>query len=651
MTTYEHGSEESDLQGLAQFTLALAAPKGAEQPESESIDALSGTFPDSPDADAIREGLERKFASRGFRLEPITELTPSGAPAHSWLGPLSRHVPLSIGDAFKTANSPDFPLLLRWHGRSPVDNPADPYLRAQTVQNMTGLPPAAAMTTCNDYLLGEITSDPLGQLRWFFARLYAQRRNMIFASQLAERMYHVWFPPALLTPLGSADESRLQLALLPVASITRQSYSRSWRHTGAVTLLLVPVRNVGGADAVQSDTDPKAAGAAQGSSRRSTCEELGSLVDSLKGSSFVAPHREATRYEHAAGDLWGYLTEVGERCVVTDMVMKEAGKNQRGRPTGTIRQWCELIATAAGERLWEWSGTQLPDEVLRAMRVNACWSVLAVIDGGKMEFPPQQDPTPGWKIDEDVAEPIVLPTVINRLLARLRGSKDLFLPRPSISRIDDLSTMEGTYLTWHVPGRRGIVTAYAVDHESFPGESSLHLFGFLGHALLAAAYSAATVDALNREPPEPQSVVRFATKAHSLANELDEMFDLDIVSVQFQVMWRRLRRALGIDEQYELARERLELLAHYSEVIDQGARENLAERVALMTAVGGALAAIVGVGILIFSVGLIVREVWQNAGVAVIIWCSSIFFLATVFFVGLTIYLYRNWGPGARRTS
>ena len=620
-------ADRATLQGLVQLTVALAAPRqhgrGDEEPGTDP-----DHFPEHADAVAIRSSLGERFEAGAFTLHQITDLADPGRPNHSWLGPLSRHVPLTIGGDFLDAGAADFPVLLQWDRRRPLDNTSDLYLRAQRVQGSASPPASAGETTCNDYLLGAVGSDSLSQLRWFFARLYAQRRNTIFASQLAERMYHVWLPPALLRPSGQEAGGPGELALLPVASLTRQSGSRSWRHTGAVTVLVVPVEY------------PAPSGE---SSRATTRHELGSLVDSLRGSSFIAPEADATRYELVAGPLWDYLVAVGASCPVTRSVLAEATGAGRAAPDGTFRQWCELVTTAASERLWEWTGTQLPDEVLRAMRVNSFWSILAVVDDRRLDFPPETDPVPGWNVGGDVVEPEQLPEEINRLLARLRGSNDLFLPRPPLSRIDDLSSMEGTYLTWNVPGRRGIVTAYALTHESFPGESSLNLFGFLGHALLAAAYSSATVDALNREPPEPKSVVSFATKAHGLANELDEMFDLDIVSVQFQIMWRRLRRSIGMDDQYQLARERLELLAHYSEVIDQESREELAERVALMTAIGGALAAVVGVGILIFSVGLIIREVWPSAGVAVTVWCSSILFGVTVVLAASSLYLYRRW--------
>ncbi len=626
------------LQGLIQYSLALAAPSQWVQKTDQFTD-----IPSAANAAAIESSLRTNFEADGFPLLPITDLTTEGGPDHSWLGPLSRHIPLEIGNDFTRADGDEFPCLLEWARHNPADSSPNRYLRAERVVDSNE-------RLANDYILGGLeTGNSLSQLRWFLVRLYAQRRNMIFASQLAERLYHIWLPPAVLAPTAGEDAER-QLALFPVVSLTRRPYAETWRHTSAISLILAPISGVVGEVPEQPQLSLEPAPAIAGSSRPTTSGEVGSLLDSLRGSSFDAPGSSSARYESIAGDLWAYLSAVGVNCETTGAILKSAsramssgGKGGNANPTATLREWCELITTAATERLWGWSGMPLVDEVLRSMRVNSIWSVVVAVDHAGARFPSRDGQHSGWVVRDDICEPDVMPPEIDDLLAMLRGSDDHYLPRPTWSRIDDLTSMEGTYMTWNVPGRRGIVTVYDLTRECFPGESSLNLFGFLGHALLGAVHSAATVDALNRVPVQPDKIVPFANKAHLLAGELDEMFDLDIVSAQFQVIWRRLRRALGTDDQYHMARDRLELLTRYSEVIDRNRREERAQNLERFTAYGGAVAAIVGIGILVFSIGLLIKDAWTSATFAITYWCIGIF-AASVVLVAIGAVGARRWG-------
>ena len=77
--------------------------------------------------------------------------------------------------------------------------------------------------------------------------------------------------------------------------------------------------------------------------------------------------------------------------------------------------------------------------------------------------------------------------------------------------------------------------------------------------------------------------------------------------------------------QYQKARERLELLTRYSELlIGIGGRVEAGE-IEMFTAYGGGRCGLVGIGILLLSIGLLVREAWPNAVFAITYWCIGIF--------------------------
>jgi tetrahydromethanopterin S-methyltransferase subunit F len=102
--------------------------------------------------------------------------------------------------------------------------------------------------------------------------------------------------------------------------------------------------------------------------------------------------------------------------------------------------------------------------------------------------------------------------------------------------------------------------------EHFPRSSLLYIFGWIGHMIIGAASATETMLELGREISQPLPVVQLADTAYQFTLELEEMYDLDTAWLMYTRFFRSIRKVLGIDEQYEGVRERVELLARNAEV-------------------------------------------------------------------------------------
>src|SRR5271157_4278944 len=235
-----------EFDGLLQFSSALSHPQidRSRGGRENRFRANSGFILSRNDVENFRQRLSRQFEGcvAGFGLEQCYG-TPdwrwSGS-KHSWLGRDSRHAAISVPKVFHNTIEDDFPRLLRWSAltRGSVSAGFDTFLRVQ--RSKGGMRRPFDSFDCNDYLLREqhIVPDDLAILQKFFAILYAQRRSRLFASDLSERVYNVWLPPALISTQTHREDG---FALLPFATLVRSPFRRRFRDTLTLSFILAPV--------------------------------------------------------------------------------------------------------------------------------------------------------------------------------------------------------------------------------------------------------------------------------------------------------------------------------------------------------------------------------------------------------------------------
>jgi hypothetical protein len=566
------------------------------------------------DVRAIRDGLRSAFSpNEQFSLEGLGAGPESSRLPHTWLGEWSRHQPVGMPAIFfpSDSDSPGFPDALDWPGRKPEPTTASTYVRFQRVLEEPSFSDHNDRIVTYKSAQGDMThaAAPCDQLRNFFAWLFAQRRSSIYASNLSERIYHIWLPGGLLSTASRSPNKVGPLVILPLVTMVRRPTQLAWRHTIGITVIFVPVH---------CEKDGRL------TPRPLICDgsrEVEFLTRSLEGGSTgIRPSGKTLLYleDCPFKEYVTALMDIGRHPSVIRGMRQMIGSWQ-----ATPRQWIELCSTLAADGVGKWDATaslhkrRLSDAVLRSLRQTAIWSVAVTGQGldrledrdgrlwpvpgnhrgkvpisrrkriGRRSSSPLPDYSAHWLAD--------FPAWARSILEML--SSPGALPGRS-DRVDDVFCIDIDIMTWRVPRRRCLLTMMGISNEHFPRSSLLYNFGWLGHMVIAAASATETMLELGREIALPLPVAQLADTAYQFTLELEEMYDLDSTWLIFTRFFRNIRKSLGIDEQYERVRERVDLLARHAEVTERIRTERETVEVTII----GAILAIVLIALATLSV-------------------------------------------------
>jgi len=571
------------------------------------------------DVHVISDWFRNAFIpDRQFLLEGLGGGPQGSRLPHTWLGEWSRHQPVGMPAIFFPSDPdgpgrPDslgFPDALDWPGRQSEPTPKSTYVRLQRVlEEVKSSDYNDRIITYRSAQAGLTVGAPCDQLRNFFAWLYAQRRSAIYASNLSERIYHIWLPGALLSTADRGPNKVGPLVMLPLVTMVRRPNQLAWRHTIGITIIFVPVQHE-----KDGHLSPRTL-------IRDGSREVEFLTRSLEGGSTgIRPYSKNLLFL--------------EDCPFKEYVMALMGRDRRPsvipemRPMidcwrATPRQWIELCSALAADAVGKWDANaglhkrRLSDAVLRSLRQTAIWSVavsgqgLDCLEdrGGRLWPVPSRHRGKvavfrGKRIGRRASSPLPddhthllddFPAWARNILEMLSSPGPL--PRQS-NRVDDVSCIDVDFMTWRIPRRRCLVTMMGISREHFPRSSLLYIFGWIGHMVIAAASATETMLELGREIALPLPVVQLAETAYQFTLELEEMYDLDSAWLIFTRFFRNIRKSLGIDGQYERVRERVDLLARHAEVNERTRTELETVEVTII----GAILAIVLIGLATLSV-------------------------------------------------
>jgi hypothetical protein len=558
------------------------------------------------DAQVISDRLRNAFIpDKKFLLEGLGAGPQSSRLPHTWLGEWSRHQPVGIpivflpsdSDGLRCPASPAFPDALDWPGRESQPAEKSTYVRLQRVLEETSITDYNDRIVTHKNVQGDSTSvAPCDELRNFFAWLFAQRRSAIYASNLSERIYHIWLPGGLLSTVAGSSEKMGPLVILPLVTMVRRPTQLSWRHTIGITIFFVPVRRE---DDGRLSPRPLIS---------DVSHETELLTRSLEGgSSGIRPSGKIQLYleDCPFKEYVKALADTGRHPSVIPEMRSMIGSWQ-----ATPRQWIELCCTLAADGIGKWDATpslhkrRLSDAVLRSLRQTAIWSVAVTGQGldrledrdGRLwpvrtrrsgKVPVSRRRRIGRQASRpsrgDSAHRLTdFPAWARKILEMLSAPGTL----PSQSdRVDDVSCTDVEFMTWRVPRRRCLVTMMGISNEHFPRSSLLYIFSWIGHMVIAAASTTETMLELGREIALPLPVAQLADTAYQFTLELEEMYDLDSTWLIFTRFFRNIRKSLGIDEQYKGIRERVDLLARHAEVNERIRTERETAEVTIIGAI------------------------------------------------------------------
>jgi hypothetical protein len=204
------------------------------------------------DVRVINGELESAFRpGKQFLLEGLGAGSQRPRLPHTWLWEWSRHQPAGMPGVFFPSDSGSlecpaglaFPKALDWPDRQPEPTLASTYVRLQRVLEETSFSDYNdRIVTCEEVQRDRARLTACDQLRNFFAWLYAQRRSAIYASNLSERIYHIWLPGGLLSTATDSPNKVGPLVILPLVTMVRRPNQLAWRHTIGITVIFVPVK-------------------------------------------------------------------------------------------------------------------------------------------------------------------------------------------------------------------------------------------------------------------------------------------------------------------------------------------------------------------------------------------------------------------------
>ena len=540
----------------------------------------------------------------------------------------TRHRFVAPPGFFGSKDCPGFPAALNWKERKPRDAIWNQKLRVQIARD------DPARTDVNDWLVwpagdepadparnrpgfGDIMAPPpplplapqqprsprddLEELRNYFAYLFALRRQAVYASNISDRSYNVWLPPALLVP----EDSRLsaELAMLSFITLLRLPHQSSWRPTVTVTTLFVPVAPASANGQVGEDLvrlKPRTL-AYESEARAITTSIEGSTSQALR----VGQHRYICR-----GGLGDYVTAVAhaqcpdrhdlphtiKRCRCFPPEIPDGADGTTG--PWTIRKYLEAVmlitAARAPQTKWEprregrkadpwlqaWSThirqvsrqRMAASEVGRSIRLTSVWSV-QLLTRRQIAWAEKDDRyLPARTLSQRLGHPwhgrrtgrvdsqfAGLPDDVRGVTRELAGIGHLPTWR---DRVDTVSTVDSQGgMTWSMHRYRGLLSVQSVRDDHFPGTSPLNSFARVGAMVMAAAAIREMTQALLHETVQASTSEALAHVDKNLLVELEEVYGSDIVGPAFNRFYRSLREHLDLDEEYRLVRERVHSLS------------------------------------------------------------------------------------------
>jgi len=447
--------------------------------------------------------------------------------------------------------------------------------------------------------------DDLEALRGYFAYLFALRRQAVFASNISDRSYNVWLPPALLAPAtGPGRPSQnAALAMLSFITLLRLPHQSAWRPTVTVTTLFVPVTPTSATGRAGEDLvmlQPRTL---------LNEREVRAITSSLEGSTSQALKVGQNRYT-CRGGLRGYLTaNAGAQCPDRYDLPQTVQRCRCFQPAipadeggtvdaWTIRMYLEAVmlvtAARAPQTKWEprregrkadpWLQSWRPhirqssrqrmsaSEVARSIRLTSVWSV-QLLARRQIDWTEREDRyLPARTLSQRMGRPwptrrpggvdtqfAGLPRHVRGVARELAGIGHLPTWR---DRVDTVSTVDNQGgMTWSMPRYRGLLSVQSVRDDHFPGTSPLNSFVRMGVMVISAAAIREMTQALLHETVQASTSEALAHVDKNLLVELEEVYGSDIAGLAFNRFYRSLREHLDLDEEYQLVRERVHSLS------------------------------------------------------------------------------------------
>jgi hypothetical protein len=458
---------------------------------------------------------------------------------------------------------------------------------------------------------------PLSHL---FLELLAQRRSLLFAPALAERIYNVMFPLGILT-----DSRGVGFALIPWITLIRGSFTSRVRHTIEFGMFVLPI----------TDHRPEEQELSSVAELEERNLDIGEVVRIAARGDGSGPTFSWERNPHEyklSGPLRRYLVDLRHHlqdCL--SLETKVAGEVVRSdssvvavldsilegltAPTVTMRKATEgLNACLVGQLFSEHSHIkrkesrirveQFGDEIAQSIAMNLVISVLSCapenIAGDR----------------DDGAKGVA--KVLDQWVGYQGTSSAKIYEEPS-------------WALFHLEPHRCFLILYDSTRREFPTVTPLQPIGWLAYIMGSLAALTEMLTSFYHEIEEPEDIGQLLGVTSDIVLNFDEIYDLDILWHAYRRVYDRCVKALKIDHDYDQLMRKVGGIRAEVETTSRIRTENSVQAIGLL----GAVVAIFVVLIEASQLHAIDNFLWHRPiGLAI----ASLFLLLTVIMV-----LYLGW--------
>ena len=405
-----------------------------------------------------------------------------------------------------------------------------------------------------DFLIVEETSSQERQpgpadpkaVSWLLCQLLAHRRSRLFGLSLAQRIFNVLLPHALLRPV-EATGIHGEWLVQPVLALFRANENHEFRRIFSLTLFLVPVAIEG--------SDKVAVG-----ERKMNNEEIHQTVQA--GWSLATARPDAEALFSLSGPLCGYLTKLDPSIAGWNGLGDAETRTGLEGSSLTVRQATEAIFFATAQRMVEGpeyradeqTRREVGGQVLSSLSASRVSSVTVVDD----HFEHAQLEGREWSEPEGEDR---FPGSLGPLMATIAGLIRVS-PRRKY-RLDRPFFDESTHAIGVLPANSCVVVTVDTAAQKGHQESALLQAGWIAYMAIGASMATGMVRAIyddietvDRSKPEAIAEIE-----HEVVVDLHEIYDLDITWEQYRDRYYRLRNSLGITRDYQSLQNKLQGLS------------------------------------------------------------------------------------------
>ncbi len=450
-------------------------------------------------------------------------------------------VPVSFSLTEAGSAEPGLPPIFEWAGGGDPDDESQErpsFVFAEARLRASG----PRWVDANDFLVEE-GDGPEPNTRRISRRLLeimAHRRSRLFGLALANRIVTVMLPAGMLATAKVGSEGASPpppdgpwLVQPFVSFIKDASNQREFRKSYSLTLFLIPMDERGGGQ------------------RRMSVDEIDRTVNAGWNLATVPVESRLPRYR-----LCGALEKYLAGLCASHAVPGGSRSLGSGGPV-TVRQATEMLAFGLAMRLAQGprgrigatAVREIGDDVITALGSARVSSVVVIRDFADN----------GAGGCEGAGAPFGHHELMDRLSLETRGQDWCAKRRYRLDRpfIDD-----GEYVVGLIPINRCVVVSSDRRHQRAWYRSGLMHAGSIAHMTIGAAIAVGTLRSIDRElekleAADPRKIAEFGGE---IANDLRELYDLDITSESHRHLYQLLRDRLGINSDYEAIQEKLAAL-------------------------------------------------------------------------------------------